>query len=289
VESFAVGFRKITIENQQLLVNGIPVKLKGVNRHDTHPDLGHAVSLDSMIKDITLMKQHNINTVRTSHYPNDPRWLDLCDRYGLYVIDETDLECHGFGVTGNINQISDDPDWEEAYIDRVQRMVERDKNHPSVIIWSLGNESGYGRNHNAMATWIRQHESTRPIHYEGAHDAEVVDIVSVMYPTVERLIAEGQRTDDPRPFFMCEYAHAMGNGPGNLKEYWEAIYKYPRLIGGCIWEWVDHGIRQYTASGEEWFAYGGDFDDHPNDGNFCIDGLNFPDRIPHTGLIEYKR
>lgn len=289
VESFAVGFRKITIENQQLLVNGIPVKLKGVNRHDTHPDLGHAVSLDSMIKDITLMKQHNINTVRTSHYPNDPRWLDLCDRYGLYVIDETDLECHGFGVTGNINQISDDPDWEEAYIDRVQRMVERDKNHPSVIIWSLGNESGYGRNHDAMATWIRQHESTRPIHYEGAHDAEVVDIVSVMYPTVERLIAEGQRTDDPRPFFMCEYAHAMGNGPGNLKEYWKAIYKYPRLIGGCIWEWVDHGIRQYTASGEEWFAYGGDFDDHPNDGNFCIDGLNFPDRVPHTGLIEYKK
>lgn len=289
IESFAVGFRKIEIKNQQLLVNGVSVKLKGVNRHDTHPDLGHAVSLESMVKDITLMKQHNINAVRTSHYPNDPRWLDLCDRYGLYVIDETDLECHGFAFTGNLNQISDDPEWEQAYVDRAERMVERDKNHPSIIIWSLGNESGYGRNHDAMAAWIRQHDTTRPIHYEGAHDVPVVDIVSVMYPSVEKLAEEGQRTDDPRPFFMCEYAHAMGNGPGNLKEYWETIYKYPRLIGGCVWEWVDHGIRQHTPSGEEWFAYGGDFGDEPNDGNFCIDGLNFPDRIPHTGLIEYKK
>jgi len=288
-QSFTVGFRKVEIKNQQLLVNGTSVKLKGVNRHDTHPDLGHAVSRESMIKDIILMKQHNINTVRTSHYPNDPYWLDLCDRYGLYVIDETDLECHGFAITGNINELSDDPEWEQAYIDRVERMVERDKNHPSVIIWSLGNESGYGRNHNAMANWIRERYADRPIHYEGAHDAHVVDIVSTMYPSVDKLTDEGKKTDDPRPFFMCEYAHAMGNGPGNLKEYWEAIYQYPRLIGGCIWEWVDHGIRQYTETGEEWFAYGGDFGDQPNDGNFCIDGLNFPDRIPHSGLIEYKK
>jgi beta-galactosidase/beta-glucuronidase len=168
-------------------------------------------------------------------------------------------------------------------------MVERDKNHPSIIIWSLGNESGYGPNHDAMAEWIRGVDPTRLIHYEGAHDSPMVDIVSTMYPTVERLIEEGKRTDDDRPFFMCEYAHAMGNGPGNLKEYWEAIRAHPRLLGGCIWEWVDHGIRQRTESGEEWFAYGGDFGDEPNDGNFCIDGLNFPDRIPHTGLIEYKK
>jgi len=289
VEPFAVGFRQVEIKNSRLYVNGVPITIKGVNRHDTHPDLGHAVSLDSMIQDITLMKQHNINAVRTSHYPNDPRWLDLCDRYGLYVIDETDLETHGFAFTGNVSQISQDPAWKEAYVDRAVRMVERDKNHPSVIIWSLGNESGYGANHDAMAEWIRGADPTRPIHYEGAGDAPVVDIVSVMYPTIDRLIQEGERTDDPRPFFMCEYAHAMGNGPGNLKEYWETIYKYPRLIGGCVWEWVDHGIRQFTEDGEEYFAYGGDFDDHPNDGNFCIDGLNYPDRIPHTGLIEYKK
>jgi beta-galactosidase/beta-glucuronidase len=289
VERFSVGFREVKVEGGRLLLNGVPITIQGVNRHDTHPDLGHAVSLESMVRDVTLMKQHNINAVRTSHYPNDPRWLDLCDQYGLYVIDEADLETHGFAFLNNVSRLSGDPAWEEAYVDRARRMVERDKNHPSIIMWSLGNESGYGRNHDAMATWIRRADPTRPIHYEGAYDAPVVDVVSVMYPTVDDLITQGQRSDDPRPFLMCEYAHAMGNGPGNLKEYWEAIRTYPRLIGGCVWEWVDHGIRQRAASGEEWFAYGGDFDDHPNDGNFCIDGLNFPDRQPHPGLIEYKK
>jgi beta-galactosidase/beta-glucuronidase len=289
VVSYRVGFRQVEVKDQQLWVNGVSIKLKGVDRHDTHPDLGHAVSYESMLKDITLMKQHNINTVRTSHYPNDPRWYDLCDHFGMYIVDEADLECHGFAFTGHLNRISDDPVWEAAYVDRAVRMVERDKNHPCVIIWSLGNESGYGRNHDAMAAWIRAHDPTRLIHYEGAFDAPLVDIVSVMYPKVDWLIEQGQKTDDPRPFFMCEYAHAMGNGPGNLKEYWEAIYAHPRLIGGCIWEWVDHSIRRHTAEGEEWFAYGGDFDDYPNDGNFCIDGLNFPDRIPHSGLSEYKK
>lgn len=289
VECFRVGIRQVEVKDQQLYINGVSVKLKGVDRHETHPDLGHAVSYESMLTDIILMKQHNINTVRTSHYPDDPRWYDLCDRYGIYVVDEADLECHGFGLAGNLDRISDDPEWEAAYLDRAERMVQRDKNHACVVMWSLGNESGYGRNHDAMATWIRAHDNTRLIHYEGAHEADVVDVVSVMYPTVDRLIAQGQRTDDPRPFFMCEYAHAMGNGPGNLKEYWEAIYAHPRLIGGCIWEWVDHSVRRHTAEGEEWFAYGGDFDDYPNDGNFCIDGLNFPDRIPHSGLIEYKK
>ena len=289
VRQFNVGFRQVEIRGVEFLVNGVPIKIRGVNRHETHPDLGHAVSLESMVRDVTLMKQHNINTVRTSHYPNDPRWYDLCDRYGLYVIDEADLETHGFELTGDWAELARNPEWREAHVDRAQRMVERDKNHPCIITWSLGNESGYGPNHDAMAEWIRAADLTRPIHYESAEDAAMVDVVSTMYPTVDRLIEEGKRTDDPRPFFMCEYAHAMGNGPGNLKEYWEAIRTHPRLLGGCIWEWVDHGIRMHTETGEEWFAYGGDFDDHPNDGNFCIDGLNFPDRIPHSGLIEYKK
>lgn len=293
-----VGFRQVEIRDRQFWINGRSVKLKGVNRHDSHPDLGHAVSLESMVQDIVQMKRHNINTVRTSHYPNDPRFLDLCDEYGLYVIDETDLETHGMHVTGDLNLLSNDPAWEAAYLDRAVRMVERDKNHPCVIWWSLGNESGYGQNHMAMARWIHEHEPTRPVHYEGATgwgnperrvDDSVIDVVSTMYPTVARVIEEGGKTDDPRPFFMCEYAHAMGNGPGNLKEYWDAIYASPRLIGGCVWEWVDHGIRRVTERGEEWFAYGGDFGDRPNDGNFCIDGLNYPDRRPHTGLIEYKK
>ncbi len=288
VQRIAVGFRQIERKGVQVLLNGVPLEIRGVNRHDTHPDLGYAVSLESMLRDITLMKQHNINAVRTSHYPNDRRWLDLCDRYGLYVIDEADLETHGFGYE-DPNIPARRPEWREAFVDRARRMVERDKNHPSIIIWSLGNESSYGPNHDAMAEWIRAADPTRLIHYERAHDSPMVDVVSTMYPTVDRLIEEGKRTDDDRPFFMCEYAHATGNGPGHLEEYWEAIRAHPRLLGGCIWEWVDHGIRQRTESGEEWFAYGGDFGDEPNDGNFCIDGLNSPDRIPHTGLIEYKK
>jgi beta-galactosidase/beta-glucuronidase len=299
VERVNVGFRKIEIRSGVFLFNGAPIKLQGVNRHDTHPDLGHAVTLESMIQDVVLMKQHNINAVRTSHYPNDPRWYDLCDRYGLYVVDEADLECHGFGTVGEQDQISEDPAWEAAYLDRAIRLVERDKNHPCVIMWSLGNESGYGRNHVAMADWIHQHDPTIPVHYEGATGwgnrsgakpfVGVVDVYSTMYPTVERIIQEGQQSDNPLPFFMCEYAHAMGNGPGNLKEYWDAIRAHPRLLGGCVWEWVDHSVRQHTESGEAWFAYGGDFGDQPNDGNFCVDGLNCPDRTPYPGLIEYKK
>jgi len=293
VEHVRVGFRQVEIRDGQFLVNGVSIKLQGVNRHDTHPDLGHAVSLDSMVQDIMLMKQHNINCVRTSHYPNDPRWYDLCDEYGMYVIDEADLETHGFGYEAP-DIPAKRPEWREAFLDRAVRMVERDKNHPCIVMWSLGNESGYGENHAAMSEWIRGRDATRPIHYERAIEtAEApapasVDVVSQMYTSVENLIKQGERTDEPRPFFLCEYAHAMGNGPGNLKEYWEVIRKYPRLIGGCIWEWVDHAIRTRNAEGQEYLAYGGDFGDFPNDGNFCVDGLNFPDRIPHTGLIEYK-
>jgi beta-galactosidase/beta-glucuronidase len=286
---FRIGFRKVEVIHQALFINGVAVKLQGVNRHETDPDSGHAVSYAAMLRDITLMKQNNVNTVRTSHYIDDPRWLDLCDRIGLYVVDEADLETHGMQFSGNLDELSSDPAWKQAYLDRAVRMVERDKNHPGIIFWSLGNESGYGPNHDAMAAWIRSVDETRLIHYEGAHESKVMDMVSVMYPSVEHLIQEGERSDDLRPYFMCEYAHAMGNGPGNLKEYWEAIRTHPRLIGGCVWEWVDHSIRQFTPEGEEWFAYGGDFGDEPNDGDFCVDGLNFPDRRPYPGLIELKK
>jgi beta-galactosidase/beta-glucuronidase len=283
------GFRKVEIKDKQLWINGVSIKLKGVNRHDVHPVLGHAVSREAMLNDILLMKQHNINTVRTSHYPNDPYWYELCDRYGMYVIDEADLETHGFGYRDPEYDVSDRPEWKAQFVDRAVRMVERDKNHPSIIFWSLGNEARYGSNHRAMAEYIKERDNTRFVHFERAQYEDGVDVVSVMYPTVERLEEEGKKQDDPRPFFMCEYAHAMGNGPGNFKEYWETIYKYPRLIGGCVWEWADHALLDHTEDGEPYYAYGGDFGDLPNDGNFCVDGLVWPDRTPHTGLIEYKK
>lgn len=300
-EAYAVnvGFRQIEIQDAMLLVNGKQVKLKGVNRHDTHPDKGYAVSYDDMVRDITLMKQHNINTVRTSHYPNDPKWLDLCDQYGLYVIDEADLECHAFEGVNNWNMISDDPAWEKLYVDRMERMVRRDKNHPSIIMWSLGNESGDGCNHRAMAKWAKEYDATRVIHYQGATqpgyeqrkegDAVYVDVTSYMYPSCDFCEQVGQRTDDPYPFFLCEYGHAMGNGPGSLQDYQKLFYQYDRLIGGCIWEWADHGMREKDENGNEVFLYGGDYGNWLHDGNFCCDGLCLPDRIPHTGLLEYKK
>ncbi|HHW00170.1 MAG TPA: DUF4981 domain-containing protein [Clostridiaceae bacterium] len=288
VQSLNTGFREISIKEGQFLVNGVPIKFKGVNRHDMNCYSGHAVSRDSMLKDILLMKRNNINAVRTSHYPNDPYWLDLCDKYGLYVIDEADIETHGFGYEDPEYDLSDREEWRETFVDRARRMVERDKNHPSIVMWSLGNESRYGKNHRAMAEWIKKRDDTRPIHFERTTE-DIVDVVSVMYPEVSAIIEEGEKKDDPRPFFMCEYAHSMGNGPGNLKEYWDAIYRYPRLIGGCVWEWADHSVLMKDGSGREWFPYGGDFNDYPNSGNFCIDGLNYPDRRPHTGLLELKK
>ncbi|MBE1441959.1 glycoside hydrolase family 2 TIM barrel-domain containing protein [Paenibacillus sp. OAS669] len=286
--SVTVGFRDIAIQDGQILVNGRPVILKGANRNEFHPELGFTTPIESMIEDIRLMKQHNMNTVRLSHYPNDKRWLDLCDRYGLYVIDEADLETHGCHFIGNESYLAEDPAWERSFLDRVQRMVERDKNHPSIIIWSLGNESGYGRNHDAMARWVRETDSTRPIHYERAKDAPIVDIVSCMYPSLDALIEEGKKEDD-RPFLMCEFAHAMGNSVGNLQEYWDAVYTYRRLAGGLIWEWADHGLLQKTDSGEAWYAYGGDFNDYPHSGHFCIDGLLFPDRKKKASILEVKK
>lgn len=287
-QKVSVGFRQVEIRDRQLLLNGRPIKLRGVNRHEFHPDFGHVMPVATMVEDILLMKRHNINTVRTSHYPDDPRWYDLCDEYGIYIMDEADIETHGFGYAAP-DMPARAPAWRAAFVDRAMRMVERDKNHPSVIAWSLGNESGYGPNHDAMADWIRKADGTRPIHYERAGYSKITDIVSCMYPAVSRLESEGKRKDDERPFFMCEYAHAMGNGPGNLKEYWDIINRYPRLIGGCVWEWADHGIRRRVPGGRSWFAYGGDFGDEPNDGNFCIDGMIFPDRRPHPCLMEYKK
>lgn len=289
VAGFHVGFKSIEIKEQQLMLNGRPITLKGVNRHEFDPDTGWTVSPQMMEKDVILMKQSNINTVRNSHYINHPYWYQLCDRYGLYVIDEADLETHGFHLIGNWSQLSGTAEWESAFLDRAERMVECNRNHPSIIVWSLGNESGYGNNHDAMAAWIRKTDPSRPIHYEGAGDAPVVDLVSVMYPTIDSVKAAGEnKAEDPRPYFMCEYAHAMGNGPGSLREYWELIYSYPRLIGGCVWDWVDQGIRSRNADGKYTFLYGGDFGDIPNDGNFCINGLVNPDREPHPGLYEYQ-
>ncbi|MEN6357785.1 MAG: glycoside hydrolase family 2 TIM barrel-domain containing protein [Armatimonadota bacterium] len=294
-----VGFRQVEIKGDVFCVNGVPIKIKGVNRHEFHTDLGRAVPLQAMVDDILLMKRHNINAVRTSHYPDDPRWYDLCDYYGIYLIDECDLETHGFGLQPDWRgNPTNDPIWESACVDRMVRMIERDKNHPSIIMWSLGNEAGLGCNHKAMAAKTRELDPTRPIHYEGDYKLEVADVYSRMYLHLNDVIKLGKgeykikgahRNCKTMPFIQCEYAHAMGNGPGGLKEYWEAYYAYPRLMGGFIWEWCDHGIRQRTDDGHDYFAYGGDFGDQPNDGNFVCDGLVFPNRKPSPGLIEYKK
>lgn len=292
-----VGFRKVEIKNAVFMVNNQPVKLKGVNRHDSHPVLGQTIPLNHMIKDLKLMKQHNINTIRASHYPNDPRFLGLCDQYGFYVMDEADLECHGVKrATGDFHLIAKDPAWKKAFIDRAVRMVERDKNFPSVLIWSMGNESGYGENHVEMAKWTKMRDNTRLVHYEGAakvygglEDDAILDMNSRMYPTVAYVEQYGQDTNQKKPLILCEYSHAMGNSPGDLKDYWDVMYRYPNLMGGCVWEWVDHGIAVETEDGTSYFAYGGDFGEEPHDGNFCIDGLISPDRKPHTGLLELKQ
>ncbi|RKN79077.1 glycoside hydrolase family 2 TIM barrel-domain containing protein [Paenibacillus ginsengarvi] len=298
---FPIGFRQVTIDSGVFTINGRAVKLKGVNRHDSHPVLGQTIPLQHMIRDLRLMKRHNVNTIRASHYPNDPRFLDLCDEIGFYVVDEADLECHGVisahnYAEGSFHKLSADPAWKDAFVDRAIRMVERDKNHPCVIIWSMGNESGYDANHIAMAEWTKARDSSRPVHYEGAAphykgsaDTECLDLESRMYASVQAIEEYATNGNSTKPLFLCEYSHAMGNGPGDLKDYWDVIYKYPLLMGGCVWEWCDHGILTKTPEGVPFFAYGGDFGDKPNDGNFCIDGLVSPDRQPHAGLLELKQ
>ena len=303
-----VGFRTVAVSDLgELLINGVPVKLKGVNRHDSHPEFGYSTPKDHMIRDIVLMKQHNINCVRTAHYPNHPEFLELCDEYGLYVMDECDQETHGvenaYGLCSlaSIEQMASNPIWLPSYLDRMQRMVERDKNAPSIIIWSLGNEGQFGTNHVAMSDWTKSRDNTRLVHYErtafpnkayGADQMPIhpcVDIISRMYTSLPNVEIHGNLTTDQRPYFMAEYCHAMGLGPGELKDYWDLFYKYPRLIGGCIWEWCDHAVTVKLPDGRTGYNYGGDSGEFPHDGNFCCDGLVFPDRTPSTGLLEYKK
>jgi beta-galactosidase len=284
VVSSELGFRKVEIKDSRLFVNGKPVLLKGVNRHEVHPAYGKTVPLATMIRDIQLMKQYNINTVRTCHYPDDPAWYKLCDEYGLYVIDEANLETHGMG-----DKLTRDPNWKPAYIDREVRLVERDKNHPSVIIWSMGNESWGGENFVAGRAAILNIDKSRPIHYEGQN--EVADIESSMYPSIATLTEEGEKKSS-KPFFMCEYAHAMGNAIGDLKEYWDVIESHKRLIGGCIWEWVDQGVNKAIpgdTAGRTFFAYGGDFGDQPNDSTFSVKGLITSNRQVKPEMEEVKK
>ncbi|MDD7676314.1 MAG: glycoside hydrolase family 2 TIM barrel-domain containing protein [Eubacteriales bacterium] len=303
------GFRHIVIRDKVVYINGRPVKARGVNRHDSHPILGSATPYDHMLRDLYIMKAHNVNMIRTSHYPNDPRLYELCDALGLYVCDEADLETHGMQRIGNWDALTDSPDWTEAYLDRARRMMERDKNHPCVIMWSVGNESGVGRNHRAMADYfharmegciVHSEDISRRLHpnlksedpaLRGKVECDYIDIESRMYPSTAECLDDyltGKAYS--KPLFLCEYSHAMGNGPGDLAEYWDLIWSKKSFFGGCVWEFIDHSV----AVGDNIYAdphytYGGDFDDKPNDGNFCVDGLVYPDRRPHTGLLEYKQ
>lgn len=306
-----VGFRSVKIEDGQLWVNGKSIKLYGANRHDHSQTEGKTVTREDMLADVLLMKRFNFNAVRTSHYPNDPHFLDLCDQYGLYVMDEANLETHG--VNG---LLSNQHEWSGSFLERAVRMVQRDRNHPSIIFWSLGNEAGTGPNHATMSGWIKERDPTRPVHYEGAQgdpnsplhmsqwqlrnagknavlgnptDRTYVDMVSRMYATVNELEGMLENDQSGRPIILCEYAHAMGNSTGNLKEYWDLIHKEPRLIGGYIWDWIDQGLIKKTEDGREFLAYGGDYGDEPNDLNFCINGIIASDRSPKPALWECKK
>ena len=311
---FFVGLKDIRIVNSIVYINGKKVKAKGVNRHDSHHLLGSATPMDHILRDLYIIKRHNINTIRTSHYPNDPRFLGLCDRLGFYVIDETDIETHGATVVNFWDYFTDSPEWTEAYLDRAERMFERDKNHPCIIMWSVGNESGTGRNHVAMydyfhkrmpscivhcedisrrwAQWNKIHYSSVPCKENAVqldyHKA--TDVLSFMYwPSTDCIeLTKNKKVDVP--VFLCEYSHAMGNGPGDLKDYWDAIYKHDKFFGGCVWEFTDHSaaIGDNRIS-EPKFTYGGDFNDETHDSNFCVDGLVYPDRRIHSGLMEYKQ
>jgi beta-galactosidase len=287
--SCKVGFRKSEIKNGQLLVNGKAVLLKGVNRHEHDEYSGHVISNESMLKDIELMKRFNINAVRTCHYPDDPYWYELCDKYGIYLIDEANIESHGMGYKPE-RTLGNNPEWKEAHLDRIIRMVERDKNHPSIIIWSMGNEAGDGVNFVASSEWIHSRDSGRSVHYERAGKKSHVDIVSPMYAGLSYLKKYANEKQD-RPLILCEYAHSMGNSTGNLQDYWDVIEQYDQLQGGFIWDWVDQGLVKSDESGEKYWAYGGDFgdDDVPSDGNFCINGLVNPDRSIHPAMWEVKK
>jgi beta-galactosidase len=288
--SYRLGFRRVEINGLDLLINGARVFIRGVNRHDFDRHTGRVVSVESMRADLIQMKQFGFNAVRTSHYPNDPAFLDLTDELGLYVVDEADIESHAF-----YRALCDDPRYLNQWVTRVSRMAQRDKNHASVILWSLGNESGHGTNHDAAAGWLRRYDPSRPLQYEGAirfdwaSDQRVSDITCPMYPAIEAVVAHAKSGKQRHPLIICEYSHAMGNSNGTLAEYWDAIESTPGLQGGFIWEWWDHGLVQELPDGTTRHAYGGDFGDQPNDGNFCIDGVVWPDRRPKPALWEHKQ
>lgn len=302
-----VGFRKISVQNGVVKINGRAVKFKGVNRHDSYPDTGYYAPISKMKKDIELMKRHNVNAVRTSHYPNSPLFYKLCDEYGLYVIDEGDLESHGCvevyndfkwswenGYNG-IALLASDERFKKAITDRAEALVKRDINRPCVMFWSLGNESGYGTNMLAAGELVKALDNTRLLHYESTHKLddtsdEILDVVSEMYTSPEDMNKFLQNEKEKRPFILCEYCHAMGNGPGDLEDYHNAFYSSERFCGGFVWEWSDHAcILGYTEDGKAKYGYGGDFGEKHNDGNFCMDALTYPDRTPHTGLLELKQ
>lgn len=296
-EAYNVGFRTVEMKDGQLLVNGKAVLIRGVNRHEHHQEKGHAINEADMLEDIKLLKQNNFNAVRTAHYPNHPRWYELCDEYGLYVVDEANIETHGMFPMGRLSR---DPQWAGAYMARFTQMVERDKNHPCIIIWSLGNECGHGPTHDAMYGWAKSFDPSRPVQYEGGGaDTTATDIIAPMYSRVDTDVPDEavpkwaikkwlSMPGENRPLILCEYAHAMGNSLGSFDKYWQAFKEYPRLQGGFIWDWVDQGLTKYAESGEAYWAYGGDFGDTENDRQFCINGLLFPDRTPHPHLYEAK-
>ncbi|PMN92637.1 beta-galactosidase [Enterovibrio norvegicus] len=297
IEACNVGFRQVDITNGILRVNDEPVLIRGVNRHECHPEKGYVQTVDDIEQDIKLIKQHNFNAIRTAHYPNHPAFYALCDKYGLYVVDEANIETHGMTPMCGL---SDNTEWLNAYMERVTRMVERDKNHPCVIIWSLGNESGIGSNHHAMYQWLKQRDPSRPVQYEGGGaDTRATDIICPMYARVEEDQLQWGLPkwaipkwigfpEETRPLILCEYAHAMGNSLGSFDKYWKAFRSHPRLQGGFIWDWADQGLTRKDDQGNEHWAYGGDFGDTPNDRQFCINGLVFPDRTPHPGVFEAK-
>jgi len=296
VTATKIGFRKVEIKNAQLLVNGKKVIFHGVNRHEHDERLGHVPTKELMIKDIQLMKQYNINSVRTAHYPNDPLWLKLCDEFGLYVVDEANVEIHGMGVS-NSGQLDSTihpaylPEWAPSIMDRITRMVERDKNHASVITWSMGNECGNGNVFREAYRWIKARDNSRPVLFEQASEEWNTDIVSPMYPPIQYMKRYAADSTKTRPFIMCEYAHAMGNSSGNFQTYFDIIHSSKHMQGGFIWDWVDQGILQTNAYGKKFWAYGGDFGaGHlQNDENFCANGLVAADRSPHPGIYEVKK
>ncbi|MFT8966986.1 glycoside hydrolase family 2 TIM barrel-domain containing protein, partial [Leuconostoc suionicum] len=297
IENKKVGIRKIQIKDGLLTLNNQPLLIRGVNKHEFNSKTGYYVDEKTMIDDIRMMKEHNFNAVRLSHYPNASRWYELCDQYGLYLVDEANIETHGVKP---MNYLTNDPKYLPLMMERVTRMVQRDYNHPSIIIWSLGNESGYGHNHDAMYQWLKKTDPSRPIQYEGGGaDTPATDIIAPMYARVDQDQVEEVNSKwaikkwiglpkEKRPLILCEYAHSMGNSLGGFNKYWEAFEKYPRLQGGFIWDWVDQGLLTKNNEGQSYYAYGGDFGDYPNDRQFSLDGLLFPDRTPKPALLEAK-